>query len=187
VKFFGEPGNLNDQHYLDVKNNCWKESTADYVIVCDCDEVLFSGLPMNKSVFSYYNKHGVTIIKTQGWQIISNEMPKENITDITNGWAFNNYSKAVIFDPKAIQEINYNPGAHRIAPIGNVVYSEETIYLLHYRQIGGVKRLINRYKQYCSRMSELNHRKGYGIHYKKPMQKIISDWRKEMAISKPLF
>jgi hypothetical protein len=187
VRLFGEPGQLNDQHYLDVKNHCWKGSTADYVIVCDCDEILLPGIPVNSSPLQYYKDQGVTVLKTQGWQIISNEMPVNDITEITNGWAFDNYSKSIVFDPQAIKEIQFNPGAHKIAPVGNVVYSDDPLYLLHYRQLGGVDRLINRYRAYQGRRSNHNKRTGHGCHYGKPEHQIRSDWNKEMAIAKPLF
>ncbi len=189
---FGTHGQLNDLHYLEVKNNCWRGSQSDYVIVCDADEVLFTGLPMNENVFQYYKDQGVTILKTQGWQIICDEMPKEKITEITNGWPFNNYSKNICFDPKAIQEINFNPGAHKIVPIGNVVYSDDTLYILHYRQLGGVNRLMDRYRAYMDRMSPVNRAKGYGSHYKRVLtsqgrNEIRRMWNEEMSRSKPLF
>src|SRR6188768_2926967 len=41
VRTFGIKGVLDDDAYLEVKNHCWKGSTADYVIVCDADEVLW--------------------------------------------------------------------------------------------------------------------------------------------------
>ena len=186
---FGTPGQLNDLHYLEVKNNCWKGSKADYVIVCDADEVLYA---RSADEFIYPAFQGCTIFKTQGWQIISDEMPKENITEITNGWPFNNYSKSICFDPKAITEIAFNPGAHKIVPVGNVVYSDDTLYLLHYRQLGGVQRLMDRYRAYMDRMSPVNRAKGYGSHYKRVLtskgrNEIRRMWNEEMAKSKPLF
>jgi glycosyltransferase involved in cell wall biosynthesis len=188
---FGERGQLNDLHYLEVKNNCWKGSKADYVIVCDADEVLLIDKivqPMKPAT----SNETPTIWKTQGWQIVSDEMPKENITDITNGWPFNNYSKNICFDPKAIQEINFNPGAHKVVPVGNVVYSDDTLYILHYRQLGGVHRLMDRYRSYMSRMSPINRAKGYGSHYKRVLtsqgrNEIRRIWNEEMRKSKPLF
>ena len=195
---FGTLGQLNDLHYLEVKNNCWKGSKADYVIVCDADEVLQTitdgACPLELTYFALKRgkDKGVTIFKTQGWQIISDEMPKENITDITNGWPFNNYSKSICFDPKAITEISFNPGAHKVVPVGNVVYSDDTLYILHYRQLGGVERLMNRYREYMGRMSPVNRAKGYGSHYKRVLtpqgrNEIRRMWNEEMKKSKPLF
>jgi hypothetical protein len=127
-----------------------------------------------------------TIIKTIGWQIMSNSMPKEDLLEITNGYRFDNYSKNIIFSPKAIQEINYNPGAHRIDPVGNVVYLEQSLYVLHYKHIGGIERTIKRYKEYQPRMSPINKKKGWGIHYNRSVRSLREEWNERMAKSKPL-
>jgi glycosyltransferase involved in cell wall biosynthesis len=31
---------LSDSKYLEIKNNCWKDATTDWVLVCDVDEML---------------------------------------------------------------------------------------------------------------------------------------------------
>lgn len=180
---------FNDQHNLEIKNSCWKGSQADWVIVCDCDEVLWWGMSYGstKAWIEYIAKTETpTIIKTIGWQIMSNYMPKDDILEITNGYRFDNYSKFIIFNPKAIQEINYNPGAHRINPIGDVRYSDESLYVLHYKHIGGVDRTIQRYREYQPRMSRLNRRKGYGVHYDRSVESLHEEWAQRMSISKPL-
>lgn len=185
VKKFGKKGELSDQAYLDVKNQCWKNSDADWVIVCDCDEVLFINENMNQRL-ARIRFEEKTIIKTQGWQIYSNEMPKEDLLEITTGYKFDNYSKSIIFNPKAIKEINYKPGCHICHPFGDVVYSDETFYILHYRTIGGVDRQIKRYKEYCRRMSIQNRRMGWGSHYWDKETILRKEWKERLAKSKPL-
>jgi glycosyltransferase involved in cell wall biosynthesis len=190
VQKFGERNSFNDQHNMDIKNSCWKGSQADWVIVCDCDEVLYHPFFMlkawDKVPFDYNAKNQVTIFKTIGWQIMSNDMPKDDLLEITNGYEFSNYAKFIIFNPKAIQEINYNPGAHRINPIGDVRYSEESLYVLHYKHIGGVERTIQRYAEYQPRMSRLNRQRGYGVHYWRTVGSLHEEWNERMAKSKPL-
>jgi glycosyltransferase involved in cell wall biosynthesis len=181
VRKFGDKF-FNDQHNMDIKNSCWKGSTADWVIVCDCDEVLLRDRIEAVPLVSQQP----TIIRTIGWQVMSNEMPKDDLLEITNGYRFDNYSKFVTFNPKAIQEINYNPGAHRINPVGDVRYSEESLYLLHYKHIGGVERTIKRYKEYQPRMSRTNIKKGWGVHYQRSIPSLQEEWNERMAKSKPL-
>lgn len=183
VKKFGTPGELNDKHYLEVKNNCWKGSKADYVIVCDTDEVL--NIQSAGQLLNEWLAH-TTIFKTQGWQIVSNHMPKDDLLEITTGWEFNNYSKTILFSPKDLTEINYRPGCHDCNPIGNIKYSDDIIYVLHYRQIGGVGRLIKRYNDYKKRMSPFNRKNGHGIHYLKDAAIIRANWKNEQLKSKPL-
>ena len=173
-KYFDDSENMN------IKNNCWKGSKADWVIVADFDEILQapdSGIHLNTLA---------TIFKTVGWQIMSNEMPKEYLLEITNGYRFDNYSKNIIFNPKEIKEINYNPGAHLCNPVGNVVWSEESFYVLHYKHIGGVERTIKRYKEYQKRMSKLNRAKGWGSHYNRTPSSIRQEWNQSILKSKPL-
>lgn len=173
-KFFDDAENMK------IKNECWKRSDADWVIVCDCDEVLL--LPRT----GVRPSEKATIFKTQGWQIMSEQMPKEDLLEITNGYPFNNYSKNIIFNPKEISEINYNPGSHRCNPVGNVVWSEETLYVLHYKHIGGVERTIKRYKEYSKRMSKNNRKNGWGIHYNQTPARLRQEWEERMIKSKPL-
>lgn len=178
---------FDDEENRQLKNKCWVGSDADFVICCDMDEVLFAGkfLPVDEAFKGIYLRRG-TIIKTIGWQIMSDEMPKENITEITNGFRFDNYSKNIVFNPKAIKEINYNPGAHKIDPVGDVVYSEDSLYVLHYKHIGGVQRTIDRYKILQKRLSKLNRQKGWGSHYNRSPASIRQEWNDRMKISKPL-
>jgi len=178
VKKFGQPGVLDDQAYLDVKNHCWKNSDADWVIVCDADEIL-NPVPSDSKVYP-------TIFKTRGWNIYSNDMPKDSLLDITTGYEFHNYSKSIMFSPKDIKEMNYEPGAHKCNPIGNIVYSEETFDLLHYKNIGGVERLLKRNQEYRNRMSYQNKKMGWGIHYYDSEAKVRQEWIERLAKSKPL-
>lgn len=188
---------FDDAENMKAKNECWKGSDADWVIVADCDEVMFwynlidigmtgpsRPIPVNSRIL--LQKSTATIFKTQGWQIMSDAMPITDLLEITNGYEFNNYSKNIIFNPKAIQEINYNPGAHRCNPVGNVVWSEETLYVLHYKHIGGVQRTIKRYAEYKKRMSKNNIKKGWGIHYQQTPARLREEWNERMAKSKPL-
>jgi glycosyltransferase involved in cell wall biosynthesis len=193
VEYFGITGKLDDLEYLKVKNNCWKGSAADYVIVADCDEILhrsqreFSGIDVTSAQLQFEKDNGTTIFKTTGWNIYSNKMPKDDLLEITTGYLFENYSKCIAFDPKAIIEMNYEPGAHRCTPVGNIQYNQELIYLLHYRCIGGVERLIDRYQSYRKRMSQNNRKKGYGIHYFDNENRLRGEFEERLNKSKPLW
>lgn len=186
TKFF------DDQENMNIKNNVWKGSKADWVIVCDCDEILWDTMhDGNYGAKSYNPIHALvetkaTIFKTIGWQIMSNEMPKNDLLEITNGYEFSNYAKSIIFNPQKITEINYNPGAHKIDPMGEVVYSKDPLYVLHYKHIGGVERTIKRYREYKPRMSKLNRKHGWGSHYNRTPASLRQEWNERMLKSKPL-
>jgi glycosyltransferase involved in cell wall biosynthesis len=181
---------FDDSENMKVKNECWKGSEADWVIVCDADEVLWWD---EKHMDLSSMLHGTPshVIRPQGWQIMSDQMPTFDLLEVTNGYRFDNYSKCVLFDPW-LKEINFNPGAHRCNPVGpegvEIETSEftESLYVLHYKHIGGVQRTIKRYAEYRKRMSKINRQKGWGIHYNQAPGRLMEEWNERMAKSKPL-
>jgi len=179
---FGISGKLDDIEYLKIKNHCWKNSDADYVIVCDADEILTHSIFFDQP---YIPGESPTIIKTYGWQIYSNEMPKKDLFEVTQGWPFKNYSKLVMFSPQALTEINYEPGCHECNPIGDIQYSTLAIPLFHYKHIGGVERLIKRNALFKKRMSFNNRKNGFGIHYLDSELKTRKEWIENLAKARP--
>lgn len=170
----------------DVKNSCWKGSKADWVIVADFDELLFVDGYNERNQLKWYKELGITIPKTYGWQIMSDDWPAYNITEILNGFHFGNYSKNILFDPNDIKDINYGPGAHECKPNGNIVTSDSLLYVLHYKHIGGVQRTIDRYRVLQKRLSKQNRKMGWGSHYARTPASIRQEWEQRMKISKPL-
>jgi glycosyltransferase involved in cell wall biosynthesis len=166
----------------DLKNECWKGSTADFVIVADFDEILMKRAETN------WDNGGVapSIFRTIGWQVMSDEWPACWLHEITNGFRFDNYSKNIVFNPQRINEINYGPGAHECSPVGDVVWSNESLYVLHYKHIGGVQRTIDRYRVLQKRLSRNNRKNGWGCHYNRSPASIRQEWAERMKISKPL-
>lgn len=154
VRKFGTPGVLDDFAYLEVKNHAWKGSDADLVIVCDCDEILHhSDLA---AVLDMEQKRGATLFRTQGYNMFSNKVPRGTYLETQTGIPDGTYSKCLIFDPKAIREINYLPGCHVARPEGRVEVSLTTLPVLHYRCIGGFQRMLDRHTLYNNRLSERN-------------------------------
>jgi glycosyltransferase involved in cell wall biosynthesis len=177
---------FDDQINMDTKNSCWRGSDADFVICCDMDEVLAMPGQNIHQLIARARFKWTTIFKTYGWQIMSDQMPKDDLLEITNGFHFANYSKSIIFNPKEIKEIGYNLGAHKCNPIGNVVWSEEPLYVLHYKHIGGLQRTIDRYKEYKPRMSPFNRKHGHGKHYNRSVASLKQEWEQRMEISTKL-
>lgn len=160
VRKFGLPGVLDDFAYLDVKNNCWKGSDADLAIVCDADEILYH--KDLAAVLDMEHKRGTTLFRTQGYNMFREDFPRGTYEEIRTGIPDGTYSKSIIFDPKAIREINYLPGCHVARPEGRVEVSLTTLPVLHYRCIGGFQRMLDRHTLYNSRLSERNVRFGMG-------------------------
>lgn len=188
VKLFGSAF-FDDENNRQLKNNCWKGSDADFVIVCDCDEILCQYRPSkcNLNVDQPFDLNTeFTIYPTTGWQVMSDSMPKYSLLELTEGYVFHNYSKTIIFSPKKITEINYGPGAHESDAKGSVVWANEPLYVLHYKHIGGVQRTIDRYKILQKRLSKKNRQMGWGIHYNRTPASLRQEWSERMLKSKPL-
>lgn len=157
VRTFGFTNHLDDEGYLQIKNHCWKECRttdlqADYVIICDADEFI---LPDNLVG---------TCPRVFGYNMISESLPVNDIFEIKTGAPSESYSKQAIFSPNHVEEINFVHGCHQNRKTG-LITDSGNCRLLHYRQIGGLQRMIDRHKIYRGRMSNFNLKHGMGIHY----------------------
>jgi hypothetical protein len=151
------------------KNNCWKGSTADYVIVCDMDEFLYDENLLKKLVLA--KQQNVIMPTIIGYNMMSDDFPtnyKRLITEqVKNGVRSNRFDKHIIFDPKKIKEINYRPGAHLCNPVfyeNAIVNSKIEFKLLHYKYLGK-DYLYKKHKEYVKRMSEISREKKHGYEY----------------------
>lgn len=172
---------FDDTTHNNIKNNCWKRSRgkADYVIVCDIDEFIYhKDIPKALSVLKD-NKY--SIVKPFGYNMYSIEYPRHDtekpLTEqIKKGVRVLMFDKCILFDPHAIVEINYKPGAHECYPWGRVKwYRNEDIKLLHYKNIG-LKQLLERNRLYVYRLSKENIENSYGTEYLKKEQLIVKEF-----------
>lgn len=186
---FKSDHSINDFIYIDIKNSCWKQSRgkADYVIVCDTDELLYH--PDMKTFLENSMNQKLSFFKPIGYNMYSEEFPIYNssqlITDqIKTGVYDSNYCKSIMFDPHRIVEINYTVGAHFCYPWGIVRQDNNTdLLLLHYKNLS-VDYVLNRIKTYRSRISEINIEKKYGAHYLNEDEKITAEIKLGITESK---
>lgn len=181
VRLFGIRDQLADKEYLKVKNHIWKGSKADYVIIVDSDEILYH--PQLQEVLQKSLSNGVTIFKTRGWNVYSNDFPRETYLEIQTGFEDQNYAKTVIFSPK-LEQINYGYGCHESRPYGELKWSEDVLTVLHYHCIGGIDRMIKRHNLYKKRLSPLNRELKLGHHYLQDDNRKRREWEESMIRSK---
>ncbi len=128
----------------DWKNNIWKNSDADWIIVCDIDELLDVSMTDLLSL-----QEDVNVIKTQGYNMVDITEDDLPIEELPHGAPSEGYSKLVMFKNKSISEINYSPGAHTADPLPNPVFSDDVFNLLHYkRQNFSLKNLKKAHENY---------------------------------------
>lgn len=162
-------GEYREDLLMQTRNNCWKKSKADYVIVCDMDEFLYDEFLINKLI-SAKNK-GIAIPVVNGYNMMSSEFPSNYEIPIMNqikyGLRDRMFDKHIIFDPKKIKKINYGPGSHSCSP---EFYNDKEIdellvlKLLHYKYIEK-KYVCEKHQNYAERMSAINNKQNWGVEY----------------------
>ncbi|MFA5104269.1 MAG: glycosyltransferase family 2 protein [Candidatus Margulisiibacteriota bacterium] len=157
-------GELRDDLHRTMKDNIWKEARGrfDFVVVVDMDEFVF--YPDMKRLLGFCKLKGKTILSPKGYEMVGDEVPTGSgmIYDYIKKGVYNKlYNKCAIFDPDAIKEIRYSPGAHRAAPRGRVRYFRSPeLKMLHFRFLSK-EHYLNRIKN--ARQSEMNRKKNYGF------------------------
>lgn len=178
VRTYSTGGKLNDEVYLEIKNNCWKDAKTDWVLVCDVDEHLYissSHLQMEEVV-------GTNIIIGKAFNMVGfTELESEVVIDeISYGVRAESYDKAYLFRKKFFKEINYGPGCHTSNPVMNTFclkVENYTSYILkHYKYIHP-DYMVRRHKLFASRLSDVNLKKGFGYHYLYSEQKIREEFK----------
>lgn len=164
---------LDEFEFLRVKNNCWKDSDADWVIVVDVDEFVY-----HPNIVEILEKSEASLIHPKAYEMMSENLPNGNgdiYEEIKMGYSMDefaslgvyphwksNYSKGCVFKPKEIQEINFGPGCHTCSPIGNVKVDKNTgLKFLHFKYINR-EYLIKKYQDYRIRQSQRNINHGFG-------------------------
>lgn len=153
----------------EVKNNCWKGSNADYVIVCDMDEFLYDENLIEKLTIA--KQQNICIPKIKGYNMINDFFPEDYKKLLTNqvkyGVRTSRFDKNIIFNPKMIKEINYRPGAHLCNPVvkkDSNCNSSIELQLLHYKYLGK-EYLYQKHEKYAKRMSNISREKKHGAEY----------------------
>lgn len=152
---------LNDIKNLTIKQECYKNSDADFVIVSDMDEIVYH--PDLIALLEQYKEKGITLPRVRGYTMVSRHgYPIGKITNVKTGVLAKNYAKQIIFNPRI--HINWSVGQH-VAHSLNATQSEmEDIAILHYKFMDRDE-IHKRKKMYAERLSFENKKFNLGIHY----------------------
>jgi glycosyltransferase involved in cell wall biosynthesis len=162
-------------------NNCWKESRgdADWVIVGEIDEHLDH--PDIVGYLGACSAEGVTAIPALGFQMISRQFPNPDerlCTTLTFGYPRSGMSKLSIFNPDAIEEINYDVGRHRAAPTGRVFTTRRDEVLNRHHKYIDVDYVRGRHRALGARLSREEIEKGLGVHWFHDDEALLRGWVK---------
>lgn len=159
IRTYYTGGKLNDVKYLELKNSWWKDADTDWVLICDIDE----HVDIDSYMLSVEQERGASYIRAEGWNMVATH-DTLNPNEVYAAVRAPSYDKIYLFNKNAISEINYQAGCHKANPIGRVLPSMNIYRCLHYKYLN-LEYMIQRHSHFASRLSEDNHRKGYGYHY----------------------
>jgi hypothetical protein len=105
----------------------------------DCDELVWH--PQLIEVLERYKVQGITLTRCRGFEMIADSFPRTSgqvYEVVKRGVRAEVYDKPCIFDPSAIEEINYTVGGHGAKPRGGQIVLPEQweLCLLHFRLMG---------------------------------------------------
>ncbi len=162
IRPFETNGEMDDATLQNIKNNCWKNDTTDWIIVADMDELI----DISENDLLLEERNGINIINTFGFNMIN--LNKEfNLDSMVYGFREDTvYDKRLIFNKKFITDMNYDVGAHNCNPFGNNInFSTHRFNLLHYKYLSE-EYIVNRYKELNNRQSGNNVKNSWSTHYK---------------------
>ena len=199
VRIHDSGGEIRDDLYLQIKNNCWKEARgiADWVIVVDFDEIFTRAI--NPGIFDLYldgpELKDIDIIRPNGYMIYEENMPLfrdyNPLSPELKGIYDLNSQKLCCFRPDRIKEINYDPGCHSANPVGmnggfSKHWQDSNFRLIHFKYIN-ITHYFHRLAQYKERMSQYNLSSGFGVHYTWSYETHKDIYMKGLIEAKPLF
>ena len=135
-------GLLRDDQLQEMKSNEYRKLGEGWFIMVDADEFVYH--PQILWLLNMYDKVGVTLPSTMGFDMVSQDVPADDgrslLTDLVKEGMPNHveYSKYCVVRHNCF--INYTVGAHWIKQTtGRVMVSEKRdIYVLHYRYLSSV-------------------------------------------------
>lgn len=160
IRKFDTNNSFNDQVHMDIKNNCWKESSQnEWVLTADLDELVH----VTEEDLKKENLNSSSILSFEGYTLVGGRTGYDFL-NLKKGIRDGGHDKKHIFNRKLIKEMNYGAGAHAANPIGNVKYSIDKYKVIHYKWIS-LEAVMNRHNFYAQRMSQTNKKNGWGIQY----------------------
>ena len=161
-----------------LKSQAWKESRsgADLVLVCDIDEFLW-----HHDVHRFLRHtrtEGITLYQPRGWEMVASTFPTIDgpITgEVQHGYRSVDFDKPCLFDPNAIEEIDYAVGCHTANPRGRVAMCcDEGLRLLHFKKLG-VPYVLARSRALSERLGPRDRRQRWGHQYDRSEAEIRRD------------
>ena len=178
IKWRNPDGKYDELAQVNIRNSAYKNSRnkdVDWVIVCDCDELLYHPNLIEK--LEEYKKCGVTVPKIDGHDMCSEEFPEYDgglITDKikVGSETYDVMSKNIIFDPKL--DIKFGIGSHSFKAQNGTFSDEAELMLLHYKFLGK-EHVLWRYGKLAERRNKQMQDSKLSGHWTRPPLKYMDE------------
>lgn len=193
VKSFNTNGEMNEEYLTFIRNNCWMPSKADFVIVCDVDEVFYA--PDIIKELKELKQKGAAVVACQWYALCGNHVPvhKDGMLlhkELKRGYRQHinhregqgDFGKLQLFCPTKVSSMNYSVGMHYAFPDAPITISYN-IKQFHFDKGYGEDWNVDRRRIMWERLGESQKRKGFCIHYGYPEEKIRQEYRDNQAKS----
>jgi hypothetical protein len=143
-------------------------------MVVDMDEFVYHPDLLKYLGTMTLRKHNVLV--PLGFDMVGDQLPVHGtpITEqIRTGYVNYAYTKPLIFNPEKFDYVNFTPGSHtmRPRPGPTVVDTDKNLKLLHYHWLSK-QWVIDRNVWRNSRLSALNKKNRWGLHYTESEQRV---------------
>lgn len=176
VRPWDTKGQLNDEMAMELKNECWKGTEADWVICVDADELVY--FPRGaRDTLGTYSRMGAAVIKPHGFDMYSETFPTTDgqiYEEVRMGAPSDKwYAKPILFSPRKVMESGFGIGAHESRPVlkdGRCLSvgplwpkANPPTYLLHFHHgIGTPERVAKRLDEKRLRLADINVKNRWG-------------------------
>lgn len=161
VRFFNTNNQMDEKTLMDIRNNCWKQSEAQWCLVVDTDELV-------DVTTDYLTDAWLgNIVRCKGYEMFGTE--EDIIETLTQGCESAGYCKPVLFRPNEIEQINLTPGSHDANPKTRAPFllQWETKYPrnMYHTKWRSWSNGIERARLLAKRRSEHSKQMGWNFHY----------------------
>jgi hypothetical protein len=183
IIFLDTKNEANDAIFRDMKNNCWKGSKADWVIITDFDEIVHHRTML---VPEALKDKTCTLIKPFAYNIFSETFPvidSQIYDEVKMGTVAP--AKFNLFRPSEIKEMNFGVGCHNANPEGNIIIEDSDgtdMVMLHCRNLG-TEYVLGRNKYTAKRLSQVNIKHQWGLACTLPDDIIIKYLEEQKRVS----
>jgi glycosyltransferase involved in cell wall biosynthesis len=171
VWIYDIPDHNGEKMLTEIREQCWRKSQADWVMIVDADEFIFHPL-----LLKILSETKDTIFEPEFINMFSEKFPTTTgqiYDEIKYGvpggiWK----SKMNIIAPRKIKRMNWHPGQHYADPVGEVrINLNSGIKTLHMKFLSK-EYVIKNFKEQAARKIRMDLINGWGCQYQWSEQEI---------------